>query len=63
MNQSNEDSYDVAKEMEIHVFDFDGVYVGRCVVQEYIIDIDCDGENLYGKNLEGDIYKYTLPEF
>lgn len=63
MNQSNEDSYDVAKEMEIHVFDFDGVYVGRCAVQEYIIDIDCDDENLYGKNLEGDIYKYTLPEF
>lgn len=61
MNQSNEDSYDIPKAMEIHVFDFDGVYVGRFVVPEYIIDMDCDDNNLYGVDLEGSIYKYTLP--
>ena len=62
MNQSNEDSYDVPKNMEIHVLDFDGVYLGRYVVQEYIIDIDCDDESLYGLDLEGNIYKFTLPK-
>lgn len=62
MNQSIEDSYAVPKNMEIHVLDFDGVYLGRYVVQEYIIDIDCDDENLYGLDLEGNIYKFTLPK-
>ena len=44
------------------MFDFDGVYLGRYVVQEYITDIDCDDESLYGLDLEGNIYKFTLPK-
>lgn len=59
MNQSNEDSYMTSKSMEIHVFNFDGVYVRRFMVSEYIIDIACDAESLYGVDLEGSVYKYS----
>lgn len=60
MNQSDDDSYEVQKAMEIHVFNFDGGYIRRFSVPEYIVDIDCDEENLYGVDFDGNIYRYPL---
>lgn len=61
MNQSSEESYRLPKSMEIHVLDFEGAYIGRFSVSEYLTHISCDGEFLYGVERSGDIYRYKLP--
>lgn len=61
MNQDNEDSYEKRQPTEIHVFSFDGNFIRRFAVREYLIDIVCDNKgNLYGLNLDNEIYKYQL---
>ena len=59
MNQSAEESYDVEKPMEIHVFDWDGNFIEKILVDEYIIRIAVGKDGtIYGKDLNGNIYKY-----
>ncbi len=61
MNQSMEDSYLVEKPMEIHEFDWDGNFIRKIPVSEYIVKIAvARNGNLYGKDLQGNIYKLTL---
>lgn len=60
MNQSAEDSYDVAKPMEIHVFDWDGNFIESVKVKEYIVRIAVGSDGtIYGKDLDGNIYRYS----
>lgn len=59
MNQSAEESYDVSKPMEIHSFDWEGNFIEKYKVSEYILRIAVDNKgNLYGKDLLGNVYKY-----
>lgn len=59
MNQCSEDSYDVAKPMEIHVFDWEGNFIDKYRVNEYIVRIAVDKDgNIYGRDLECNVYRY-----
>lgn len=59
MNQSDEDSYEVVKPMEIHVFDWNGNFISKYMVKEYIVRIAVDEKgNIYGRDLESNIFKY-----
>lgn len=62
MNQSKEDSFDKPKPMEVHVFDWDGNFKERLLVNEYIFNITVNeqGKYLYGLNLDNNVYKYKL---
>lgn len=63
LNQSNEESFEVAKPVEIHVFDWDGNFIERLQANEYVTNIfvDENGEYLYGRiPLNNDVYKYKL---
>ncbi len=60
MNQNAKDKYSVEKPMEIHVFDWDGNFVDKILVNEYLIRIAVDNDgNIFGKDRNGNIYKYT----
>jgi hypothetical protein len=62
-NQSQEDSYEVEKEMEVHVFDWQGNAIYKYIVSQYITAISVDEIQhcLYGL-AENDerVYKYPL---
>lgn len=61
MNQNAEESYKIAKPMEVHVFDWDGNFKNKYVVDEYIVRVAADKQgNLYGRDLESNIYKYSV---
>ena len=59
MNQSHDDAYEKVKPMEIHVFDWNGNFIKKIIVNEYItrISISASG-TLYGCDLDDHIYKY-----
>lgn len=62
MDQSSDDAYEKEKNMEIHVFDWDGNYLKSLKTNNYIVKISVDKENkwLYGLDLNGNVYKYSL---
>lgn len=61
MNQNNSEAYCIPKNTEIHVFDFYGNLKKVLICFQYIFDIDCDMDNnLYGLDLDGNVYKYAM---
>lgn len=62
MNQTYEDSFAKPKEMEIHVFSWDGKLEKILKVKEYLLTIAVDDENkfLYGRDNNNNIFKYQL---
>lgn len=63
LNQSYEDSFEKAKPVEVHVFDWDGNFIERLRINEYLyaIAVDEKGEYLYGAEyMKNDVYKYKL---
>lgn len=65
MNQLlQNESYRIPKPMEIHVFDWNGVFQGKLIVHEYLVNITVDDKNklLYGRDIDGNVYKYKIEE-
>ena len=62
MNQPYEDSFAKPKEMEIHVFNWNGKLERILNVKEYLLTIavDEDNEFLYGRDNNNNIFKYEL---
>jgi hypothetical protein len=63
MNQEYNEAYSVEKEMEIHVFDWQGKAIFKYIVPQYItaISIDEDQHCLYGLAINDEhIYKYQF---
>lgn len=62
MNQDYDDVYEKSKSQEVLIFDLDGNLNRIIRLNEYIIDItiSSDGEYLYGKTPNDDIYQYKL---
>lgn len=62
MNQEYKDAYEKSKPQEVLIFDWNGGLDRVIRLNEYIIDItvSSDGEYLYGRTLDDDIYCYKL---
>lgn len=62
MDQPKEESFDKPKPMEIHVFDWEGNFKERLLVNEYVFNIAVNeqGKYLYGLTLDNDVYRYEL---
>jgi hypothetical protein len=55
MNQDYNEAYDIEKEMEIHVFDWQGTPVYKYIIPQYIRSMIIDENNGY-------IYAFSLNE-
>ena len=62
LNQSYEESFAVEKEMEIHVFSWDGEALFRYKIDNYLEAIAVDEKNqyIYGLGLDEILYKYKI---
>lgn len=62
MNQSIDDSYNVEKGMELHVINWDGKFICKIDIKEYIVGIAIDEINnyFYGRDINDNIFKYDL---
>lgn len=61
MNQDYSEAYNTPKTMGIHVFDFNANLKHVYICPQYIYDIACDKDNnLYGLDIDGNIYKYEI---
>ena len=62
MNQTHDESYEVEKPMEIHVFDWDGSFVKRICVNESICRLSAspDDKILVASDKKDNVFKYYL---
>lgn len=65
MNQSHDIAYLEEKPMEVHVFDWDGQFVKRFILPQYILGIavDADDKMIYGLEEDSAIYKYNIGNY
>lgn len=62
MNQSADDSYSVKKNMELHILNWDGKFICKIDIKEYIVGIAIDDVNncFYGRDINDNILRYDL---
>lgn len=63
LDQCSKESFEKAKPVEVHVFDWDGNFIERLRINEYLCGIAVDerGKNLYGAEImHNHVYKYKL---
>ena len=62
MNQTYDDSYEVEKPMEIHVFDWSGRHIRTYATREYIwrISVSPDDRTLIACDMDNSVLKYSL---
>lgn len=64
MDQPYEKSYEYEKQMELHIFDWNGRPLHRVLIPEYIksITVDAQAKKLYGLLNDEAIYVYDLKD-
>ena len=62
MNQTYDDSYEVEKPMEIHVFDWSGRHIRTYATREYIwrISVSPDDRTLIACDMDNSVLKYSI---